>query len=59
MGACLWWLVARGWVGIVQMGKPFETTKRRQKWAFWEMLAAAYLMMFGSILYDLLRSSLK
>ncbi len=55
IGTCLWWIMARGWASLVQLGKPSETTKRRQKWEFWAILIAVYVLMFGITLYGLLR----
>jgi hypothetical protein len=55
IGACLWWLMVRGWAGFVQLGRPSETTTRRQRWEFWALLIAAYLLMFGITAYGLLR----
>jgi hypothetical protein len=46
IGTCVWWLMARGWAGLVQLGRPSETTKRRQKWEFLAILIAAYLLVW-------------
>ena len=51
VGAAVWWLMARGWAGAVQGGKTSATTKTRQKWEFWVILAIAYLLMFGITIY--------
>lgn len=55
IGTCFWWLMSRGWAGMVQLGRPSETTKRRQNREFWAILIAAYLLMFGITAYSLLR----
>jgi hypothetical protein len=55
IGTCLWWLMARGWAGFVQLGNISDATKRRQRWEFWIVLASAYLIMFSVTLYGLLR----
>ena len=55
IGTCVWWLMAHGWAGLVQLGRPSETTRKRQKWEFWTILTAAYVLMFGITLYGLLR----
>jgi hypothetical protein len=54
IGTFLWLLKARGWAGVVQLGKPSETTKKRQKWEFWIILTAAYVIMFGITAYGFL-----
>jgi hypothetical protein len=51
VGACIWWLMARGWAVTVQGGPPSETTKKLQRWLFWALLASAYLLMFGITVY--------
>jgi hypothetical protein len=51
IGTCLWWLMARGWAASVQGGNVSETTKKREKWGFWLVLSAAYLLMFGITIY--------
>ena len=49
--SCLFWLKARGWALEVQGGKVSQTTKRRQKWEFWALLGACYLLLGGIFLY--------
>jgi len=51
VGTMVWWFMARGWAGVVQGGKTTETTKQRQKYEFWIILSAAYLLMFGITAY--------
>ena len=51
IGTCIWWLMSRGWAGFVQGGSVSENTKKRQKWEFWSILLAAYLLMFGITIY--------
>jgi hypothetical protein len=55
IGTCMWWLMARGWAGFVQLGRVSDTTQKRQRWEFWVILAAAYVIMFGITIYGLLR----
>jgi hypothetical protein len=55
IGTCIWWLMARGWAGIVQLGSPSDSTRKRQKWEFFVILVTAYLLMFGITVYGLLR----
>ena len=43
--------MARGWAEIVQGGNVSEATQKRQKWEFWLVLIAAYLLMFGITIY--------
>jgi hypothetical protein len=54
IGTCIWWLMSRGWAGLVQGGTISGRTKKRQKWEFWVVLAGAYLLMFGITLYGYL-----
>lgn len=54
IGTLLWWGMARGWAGLVQFGKVSGATRRRQKWEFWLILVAAYILMFAITLYGLL-----
>jgi hypothetical protein len=51
IGAAVWWLMSRGLAGALQGGKTSATTKTRQKWEFWIILALAYLLMFGITIY--------
>ncbi len=52
---CIWWLMARGWAGMVQGASVSEATKKRQRWEFWALLVATYLLVFGIALYAWLR----
>jgi hypothetical protein len=49
--AGLWWLMSRGWAGIVQAGTVSETTKTRQHKLFWVVLMVFYLLAFGTTAY--------
>ncbi len=51
VGAVVWWLMSRGLAGVLQGGKTSQTTKTRQKWEFWIILALSYLLMFGITIY--------
>lgn len=51
VGAVVWWLMSRGLAAGIQGGKASSTTKTRQKWEFWIILALAYLLMFGITIY--------
>ena len=51
IGAAVWWLMSRGLAGALQGGNTSATTKKRQKWEFWIILAVAYLLMFGITIY--------
>ena len=55
IGTCVWWLMARGWAGLVQLGQVSDKTKRRQRIEFLSILVAAYIVMFGVTLYGLLK----
>lgn len=55
IGTCLWWLKARGWADLVQLGRVSDRTKRRQEWEFWIVMFAGYVTMFGVTLYSALR----
>jgi hypothetical protein len=55
VGTCLWWLMARGWAGLVQLRNPSETTKKRQRVEFFAILMSAYVLMFAITVYGLLR----
>jgi hypothetical protein len=54
IGTCIWWLMSRGWAGLVQGGTVSDKTKKRQKWEFLIILVLAYLLMFGITLYGYL-----
>lgn len=49
--AGMWWALSRGWAGLVQGGDVSGITKKRQKWEFWIILAAMYVLGFGLALY--------
>jgi bacteriorhodopsin len=51
VATCLWWLMARGWAASVQGGEVSSTTKKRQKWEFFAILIAGYLLVFGITIY--------
>jgi hypothetical protein len=55
LGTCIWWLMARGWAGFVQAGRVSDRTQRRQRWEFWAIMFAGYVVMFGITIYGLLR----
>ena len=55
IGACLWWIMSRGWASSVQGGNVSEQTKRRQKKEFWVVLLGCYLIATLEILYAWLR----
>ncbi len=54
-GAVAWWLMARGWAGVVQGNNLSQKTKVRQKQELWILLLAAYLLMFGITAYGCLK----
>ena len=54
VGTCVWWLMSRGWAGLVHGGMVTKKTKNRQEWGFLLVLAAAYLIMFGITVYGYL-----
>jgi hypothetical protein len=54
IGACLWWLVSRGWAHSVQGTTISEKTRKRQRFGFWLALALAYIIMTSITVYGLL-----
>jgi hypothetical protein len=44
VGACIWWLMSRGWAKAVQGGTVSEKTVKRQRVEFWGLLVAAYIV---------------
>jgi hypothetical protein len=54
IGACVWWVMARGWAKAIQGENVSEGTKKRQKWGFWMAMGLIYLLMFGVTIYGLL-----
>jgi TRAP-type mannitol/chloroaromatic compound transport system permease small subunit len=44
-GACIWWLLSRGWAKIVQGANISERTVKRQRYEFWILLIAAYALL--------------
>jgi len=55
--AALWWLASRGFGKAVQGGSVSDRTKKRQKKAFWVLLATMNALGFGIILYATLTRS--
>lgn len=53
--AMIWRVASRGWATVVQGGTTSEKTKRRQKWEFWVLLAAMYLVTLSMAAYAWLR----
>jgi hypothetical protein len=52
--AGVFWLMARGWAGSIQLGKVTERSKQRQGLEFWAVLGLGYLLMFGVTIYGCL-----
>jgi len=49
--AGLIWLMSRGWAKGVQGGSASERTKVRQKFEFWMVLVAMYVIGFAMAIY--------
>jgi len=51
IGACVWWVMARGWGITVQSRDVTDDTKKRQKLEFWLVLGIVSVLMFGITIY--------
>ena len=51
VAAIVWWLMARGWAGVVQGGKASEETRDRQRTEFWAVLIMSFIVLAGFTIY--------
>lgn len=50
LGALVWWLLSRGWALTAQGDQVRDQTRKRQKWLFWILLVAAYIVEIVAVL---------